>query len=147
MLRARLALAVALLAAMPALASCGPYLFRQSDRLTIVAPQTSTTVAQPLTVSWRAQDFSAPRDGKYAVFVDRDPITPGSSIDDLAPQERAGVYVVTATSLRLNLLTPLQGVDPAEQNHHDVTVVLLDTQGNRIGEYAAFTEFDVEHRS
>ncbi|HZS15692.1 MAG TPA: hypothetical protein VFC09_13940 [Candidatus Dormibacteraeota bacterium] len=143
--RARATVAIALLA--PLLAGCGPYLLRQSDRLQITSPQISTTVAQPLTVSWRAQDFSAPRDGRFAVFVDRDPIAPGSSIDDLAPQDRAGVYVVSTTSLQLKLLIPLAGVDPAEQNHHDVTVVMLDRQGNRIGEYAGFTEFDVVHRS
>ena len=143
MRRARAALAIALMS--PALAGCGPYLFRQSDRLQITSPQTNATaVRQPLTVHWRAQDFSAPRDGKFAVFVDRDPMSPGGSIGDYAPQDRAGIYVVEGTSLRLNLLTPLVGVDPAEQNHHDVTVVMLDRSGVRIGEYAAFTEFTVE---
>ena len=145
MQRARASLAIALL--VPVLAGCGPYLLRQSDRLQITSPQTSTTVSQPLTISWRAQDFDPPRDGSFAVFVDRSPIGPGSSVHDLAPEDRAGVYVVAATSLRLNLLTPLAGVDPAERNHHDVTVVLLDRQGNRIGEYAGFTELDVVHTS
>lgn len=139
--RARAALAIALLA--PMLAGCGPYLFRQSDRLQITSPQNNSTVRQPLTVRWSAQDFSAPRDGRFAVFVDRDPMGAGGNINDYAPSDRGGIYLVAATSLKLTLLTPLAGVDPAEQNHHDVTVVMLDRSGARIGEYAAFTEFTV----
>lgn len=144
-MRRRLRASLALVALAPLLAGCGPYLFRESDRLQITAPANYTSVRQPLTIRWRAQDFSAPRDGRFAVFVDRDPMAPGSSIGDYAPQDRGGIYLVDGTSLRLNLLTPLTGVDPAEQNHHDVTVVMLDRNGDRIGEYAGFTEFTVEH--
>lgn len=136
------ALALALLSS-GALSACGPYLFRQSDRLEIAAPASNSTVRQPLTIRWQAHDFAAPRDGRYAVFVDRDPMGPGGSITDYAATDRAGIYVVDGTSLRLRLLLPLAGVDPAEQNHHDVTVVMLDRSGARIGEYAAFTEFTV----
>lgn len=139
----RLRASIALLLLAPLLAGCGPYLFRQSDRLQIVTPQDNTTVRQPLTVRWTAKDFSAPRDGRFAVFVDRDPMNAGANIADYTAQERAGVYVVDGTSVQLKLLTPLAGVDPAEQNHHDVTVVMLDPGGSRIGEYAAFAEFTV----
>jgi hypothetical protein len=126
------------------LTGCQSYLFRQSDRLTISWPRSSSTVREPLTISWRAKDFVAPRDGSYAVFVDRDPMPPGDGLGDYAPQNRQGIYVLDRTSLHLDALTPQAGVDPAEQNHHDVTVVLLDRAGHRIGEYAAFTEFTVE---
>jgi hypothetical protein len=144
MQRLRASIALAILAAAPLLSGCGPYLFRQSDRLQITAPQDhATAVRQPLTIRWRAQDFSAPRDGRFAVFVDRDPMGAGGNIADYAPGERAGIYLVDTTSLRLGLLTPLAGVDPAEQDHHDVTVVMLDRGGSRIGEYAAFAEFTV----
>jgi hypothetical protein len=145
MQRARAVLAIALLT--PALAGCGPYLFRQSDRLQITSPASNSTVRQPLTVRWSAQDFTAPRDGRFAVFVDRDPMGPGGNIGDYAPSDRGGIYVVDGTTLHLNLLTPLVGVDPAEQNHHDVAVVMLDRHGARIGEYAGFAEFTVVHRS
>jgi hypothetical protein len=139
----RLRASIALLLLAPLLAGCGPYLFRQSDRLQITAPQNFSTVRQPLTVRWTAQDFSAPRDGRFAVFVDRDPMGAGGNIGNYTPQDRAGIYVVDGTSLRLGLLIPLAGVDPAEQNHHDVTVVMLDRGGSRIGEYAGFAEFTV----
>jgi hypothetical protein len=126
------------------LTGCQSYLFRQSDRLVMVAPQSSTTVREPLTIRWQAHDFSAPDDGRFAVFVDRDPMPPGEGLGHFAPLDRQGIYVLDATSLHLAALSPQSGVDPAEQNHHDVTVVLLDRNGNRIGEYAAFTEFTVE---
>jgi len=139
----RVRASIALLLLVPLLAGCGPYLFRQSDRVQILTPQNFATVHQPLTIRWQAADFSAPHDGRFAVFVDRDPMSAGSNIADYAPQDRRGIYVVEATSLHLNLLTPLAGVDPAEQNHHDVTVVMLDRGGARIGEYAGFAEFTV----
>ena len=132
---------VAALAVAITLTGCGPYLFRQSDRIVITSPVVYSTTSNPVTLTWTAQDFSAPADGRYAVFVDRDPLSPGDNIDEYTAQDRAGIYVVSTTSLKLGVLGQLTGVDPAETDHHDVTVVLLDTSGNRIGEYAGFTEF------
>ena len=132
---------VGALAAVVVLTGCGPYLFRQSDRVTVTSPVVYSTTRNPVTVTWTAQDFTAPADGRFAVFVDRDPISPGDNIDEYTTQQRAGIYVVDTTSLKLGVLGQVTGVDPAEANHHDVTVVLLDTSGNRIGEYAGFTEF------
>jgi hypothetical protein len=141
-MRRALAILVAAVAAVP-LSGCQSYLFRQSDRLVIISPQSSTSIREPLTIRWRATDFTAPRDGSFAVFVDRDPVPPGDGLADIAPRDRQGIYVLDRTSLYLQALTPQAGVDPAEQNHHDVTVVMLDRDGHRIGEYAAFTEFTV----
>ncbi len=143
MARARaLAIAAALIVAV-SLSGCGPYLFRQSDRLVMVFPADHATVPEPLTLRWTAQDFEAPRDGSYAVFVDRDPMPPGASLADFAPRDRDGIHVVDTPSLHIDVLSRQVGVDPAEQDHHDVTVVLLDRQGHRIGEYAAYSEFTV----
>ena len=136
---------VAALAVAITLSGCGPYLFRQSDRVTITSPAVYGTARNPVTLTWTARDFRAPADGRFAVFVDRDPISPGDNIDQYPPQQRTGIYVVDTTSLQLGVLGQLTGVDPAEANHHDVTVVLLDPSGNRIGEYAGFTEFTVVH--
>lgn len=145
MRRAALALAAILVAT--AVCGCGPYLFVQSDRVQIVTPANHATVPQPVTVTWTVSDFTPPRDGSFAVFVDRDPMPPGESLDYFDAKDRDGIHVLTATSLRLPVLGRLAGVDPAEQDHHDVTVVLLDAQGRRIGEYAAYAEFTVEQGS
>lgn len=136
--RAAAALALPLL-----LSACGQYLFQQSNRIEIVTPRVYATVRAPLTVAWRARDFSAPRDGRFAVFIDRDPMPPGEGLDYFARDDRDGIQVLDATSLRIDVFSPMVGVDPAEQNHHYITVVLLDLAGHRIGEYAAFTEFNV----
>ena len=135
-------LALAGLLALP-LAGCEQYLFQQSNRIQVVTPQNFSTVREPLTIRWQVQNFVTPRDGTFAVFVDRDPMPPGESLDDFAPHDRDGIHVLNATSLHIDVLPQQVGVDPAEQNHHDVTVVLLDGSGHRIGEYAGFTEFTV----
>ena len=140
----RAALAVAAVFISVAVSGCGPYLFRQSDRVQIATPADHATVPEPVTVTWDVKDFAAPRDGSYAVFIDRDPMPPGESLAYFDPHDRDGIHVLTATSLRLPVLGRLAGVDPAEQDHHDVTVVLLDQQGRRIGEYAAYAEFTVD---
>jgi hypothetical protein len=134
---------VAALAAATILSGCGPYLFRQSNRLVVTSPAVYGTTHNPVTVTWTAQDFTAPADGQFAVFVDRDPLSPGDNIDEYTAQQRSGIYVVDTTSIKLGVLGHLTGVDPAEADHHDVTVVLLDSRGNRIGEYAGFTEFTI----
>ena len=137
--------AVLALAALGALqlTGCEQYLFQQSDRVQIVSPQNYSTVREPLTIRWQTKDFTAPRDGSFAVFIDRDPMPQGEGIDYFAPQNRDGIHLLASTALHVDLLSQQVGVDPAEQNHHDVTVVLLDTAGHRIGEYAGFTEFTV----
>jgi hypothetical protein len=125
------------------LTGCEQYLFRQSDRIQVVSPQTYSTVREPLTIRWQARDFTPPQDGSFAVFVDRDPMPPGESLDYFSRQDRDRIHVLDQTWLHIDLLSPQVGVDPAEQHHHDVTIVLLDSRGDRIGEYAGFTEFNV----
>ncbi len=141
-MRRRAGLLAAALAATQ-LAACGQLLFRQSDRLEMLAPANYSKVREPLILRWAARDFSAPADGAFAVFVDRDPMPPGETLDYFAPDDREGIHVLDATQLRIEVLAPLVGVDPAEQNHHAVTVVMLDRSGRRLGEYAGFTEFNV----
>jgi hypothetical protein len=126
------------------LSGCQSMLFRNDHRIDILSPSNLSTVSQPVTLQWSARDFSAPASGTFAVFVDRDPMPPGDGLDDFNVHDRQGIYVLDGTSLHLDALAPQAGADPAEQNHHDVTVVMLDTQGHRIGEYAAFTEFTVQ---
>lgn len=125
------------------LSGCGQYLFRQSDRLQIVSPRAYSSVRAPLTIRWVARDFTAPSDGEFAVFVDRDPMPPGEGLDFFARDDRDGIRLLDASSLQIPVLPRRQGVDPAEQDHHDVTVVMLDRSGRRIGEYAGFTEFNL----
>lgn len=141
--RARLLALTLLTTAALLLSGCGPYLFRQSNRVTVTYPAIHSTVTQPLSIQWQAAGFSPPRDGHYAVFLDRDPMPPGSGLGYFDRNDRDGIWVLDGTSLRVDVFRRLAGVDPSEQDHHDVTVVLLDSSGNRVGEYAGFTEFTI----
>lgn len=132
------------LLAMSTMTGCN-LLFRQDHRITITQPADFATVSSVVTVQWTAVDFTPPRDGQFAVFVDRDPMPPGATIGYFAPNDHFNIFVQSSTSLRLDSshLVPTAGTQSAERNHHDVTVVLLDLSGARIGETSGFTEFTV----
>lgn len=139
--------------------------FRVDDRLDFTAPKPRTLVGQPVTLSWTIRDFtiqapgSAPpsRDaGYFAVFVDRTPVKPGHTLDDIASGDafcrtdpacpdrsylrQHQVYTTTRTTLRLPQIQNLIGNKNDEQLH-SVTVVLMDTAGQRIGESAWQLDF------
>lgn len=123
---------------------CDQLLFKQDHRIVIDSPRPYSHVRQPLTLSWTARNFVPGADGTYAIFVDTDPISPGASIKDLTVAERRAVYVQDSTTLDLSrTLKPKAVADPLEKNHHDITVILIDRDGRRIGEEAGFTEFQV----
>ena len=120
-------------------------LFRNDHRVTILSPKNNAAVAEPVSVRWSAREFVAGQDGQFAVFVDRDPMPPGEGIEYFAASNRAqGVFLLNETNLTIDVFTRRTGVDPAERDHHDVTVVLLDTSGRRIGESAGFVEFRIK---
>ena len=124
---------------------CGPLLFRQDHRLTIQSPSDRSTVRAPLTIHWTARNFTPPTDGRFAVFLDRDPQPPGDSLDYFPKAQRTmGIFVVSSTSLRIDTFQRDFSLPKADQNRHDVTVILLDRNGRRVGESAAFAQFKVE---
>ena len=151
---ATLVMGLALLAS-----SCSSELaFRQDNRLEITSPPSQSHVTFPVTVSWTVDGFritgpdgsSDPSAGYFGVFVDRAPVPPGKTVnwivrDDTRCQRTPGcpdatyladrhVFTTQETSIRFEQL-PDQG---AYQGHevHDVTIVLLDGSGHRIGESA-----------
>ena len=119
-------------------------LFRNDHRITIVSPRDFSTVHAPVTIRWVTRDFSAPTDGHFVVFLDSDPQPPGETLNYFAGQSLQYVWTVDTTSFRIPHF-PL--VDPnapkQEQEHHDVTVILVDRQGRRISETAGFVEFNL----
>lgn len=147
------ALAVALVT-LPACAVNG-LSFSKDDRVTITAPRESDRVELPLEVSWEVEDF----DGTFAVFFDRTPMranqTVLSLVDEDDPCRRRGqcpdddwlrdrhIYITTETSVRVEALPDLRDNDRSP-DRHQVTIVLLDTAGRRIGESAFFNDFIVE---
>jgi len=134
--------------------------FRVDTRLQFVAPANRSLVDNPVTVRWRMAEFriEAPRAGKastgagyFAVFVDRAPIRPGQTMRAVAGRglqclHQAGcpdpaylaarqIYITTNLGLTLGQIPSIPGDAEAVQLH-TVTVVLMDTNGHRIGESA-----------
>jgi hypothetical protein len=126
------------------LTACQPMLFRNDHRVTVQQPAAFESVRLPLVVRWAARDFPSPQAGSYVVFVDRDPMPPGESLDYFARGDREGIFATTETTLTVRTLrSDSHNAVTAERNHHELTVVLLDHAGRRIGESAGFVEFDV----
>ena len=139
-------LIAAALISLACLSACGQgLLFRNDHRVVITNPKNNATVGEPLEIQWKARDFVPGRNGQFAVFVDRDPMPPGKGIDYFPVLTRSqGIFLLSENHLKIDVFTRRTGVDPAEQDHHDATVVLLDTSGHRIGESGGFVEFKVK---
>jgi hypothetical protein len=171
----RCAVSLTCAAALAATTGCGPHLsqlsFRVDKRLHFVTPKDRTLVHTPFTVSWTMRDFtvSAPSPGPtdkdvgyFAIFVDRAPIRPGQSLKSLAKDDPscrlnpkcpdAGylalrqIYTTTSPSVTLDQVSSLTDTGDKTQLH-DVTVVLLDTSGHRIGESAWHLTFKLKKRT
>ena len=122
----------------------GQLLFRNDHRITLVSPANFATVTLPVTVRWSARDFTPPADGRFLVFVDRSPQPPGDTINDFPVSDRAGIYVADGGEILLSNFVRDPQAPPAEQDHHEVTVILVGPDGRRIGETTGFAEFDVK---
>jgi hypothetical protein len=134
--------------------------FREDDRLSFVSPGDRDEVTLPLTVTWEVEDFDVPNDGFFAVFVDRAPQPPGKTLEWLArnddscrvadgcPDEewfaQRDVFRTRDTELTIERL-PARSDDRRE--FHEVTVVLVDGEGRRIGETGWTLEFQVERET
>jgi hypothetical protein len=152
-------LALAILLVTPACVPDG-LSFVQDDRVEIIAPDGNTEVDLPVTIEWTIEDFdvtgpgtsSSDRSGYFAVFVDGTPIPPGEPLDWIArddtrcqntpgcPDETyfsdRNVFTTTDTEFTIEHL-PDQDTTSGHETH-EVTVVLLDPTGHRIGESAWF---------
>ena len=131
--------------------------FREDDRLTFTSPGDRDEVTLPVTVTWDVEDFDVPEDGSFAVFVDRAPQPPGKTLEWLARNDDScrstdgcpgaewfaerDVYPTTETEITIERL-PARTDDRREL--HEVTVVLVDGDGRRIGETGWTVEFQVE---
>lgn len=144
--------------------------FKADHRLTFISPEEYAEVAAPVRIEWTMDGFevlpkgssAAPSEtaGYFAVFVDRSPIKPGETLEEVAGRDQQcrrdpkcpdaayleanGVYVTRATRLTVPNVPPLSSRERVQL--HQVTVILLDSEGRRIGEYAWFLQFKMENR-
>jgi hypothetical protein len=132
--------------------------FVQDTRVDITSPEDRSDVRLPVTIRWSVEDFeitgpdgSSDKDaGYFGVFVDRTPVPPGEPLSWIAKDDRICLatpgcpdkkyfidhrtYDTTETEFTLKQLPDLNVVGGHET--HEVTIVLLDGTGRRIGESA-----------
>lgn len=129
--------------------------FRRDDRLSIVQPDDRVAVALPFQVTWSAHDL--PDGTRFAVLIDRAPPPAGEGLDWLARHDPGctrdpacpdrnylgglHVHVTDATALTVGSVPRSQR--PDERELHHVTVILLDREGNRVGETAETVTLEV----
>ena len=157
----RLALVAAVLAALPA-CGVGGLSFVQDERVDIVGPKDRSEVRLPVTVDWTVEDFAVGRGaGSFGVFVDRAPQPSGKTLAWLfrgdpgckgtgatlcrtpAFLAQRSVHRTTRTAFTVDQVARLSG-SQAGRELHEVTVVLLDAEGKRVGEGAWSVQFEVE---
>lgn len=141
--------------------------FVQDKRLHFVEPKSRQLVGLPLRISWTMSDFalqpagSGPPSrhaGYFAVFVDRSPVRPGQSLLALADRQcrstsgcvsgsylaDRGVYTTSSTSITIPQIADVNSYQSTQL--HEVTVVLMDTAGHRIGESAWYLDFRMKRQ-
>lgn len=142
--------------------------FQQDRRVVIEEPRYRAQVLTPVRVAWSVseelrsalEDPDEPPD-RFALLVDVDPQPPGEALAyfarddpscrpaDGCPNEEylatLGVFVTTGTEYVFGRLPPAPGVDVGrgERDLHDVTIVLLDNAGRRLGESAWTATFEI----
>ncbi len=155
-IRGRLAAAVLAAFLLGSGPACGRDLaFRVDERVDIVTPGDRDEVTLPMTVRWTSRAEQT----HYGVFVDRAPQPPGEPLtwfarddevctatpgcpDDVYLAER-NVFSSTARTFTVERLPDTQP-DGRKRDLHEVTVVLLDADGRRVGEAAWSVEFVVK---
>lgn len=148
-------LAVALLAG----CSVDGLAFRQDDRLQIENLEDRSTIDVPFDLEFSFDgDLGDTGASAFAVLVDWTPPAPGKTLESLldgdqacrgsdgCPDgylERNRIVVTTDTSVTLDNV-PV-GTDRQERRgFHEVTVVLVDDEGRRVGETSAWARFRTE---
>lgn len=156
---AHLALACA---ALGSLAGCGTHglSFRLDERVSMVAPADHAKVDLPLSVRWTTKGFSTADGSSFGVLVDRTPPPAGKTLgwlfrnddtcsgaacDDPTYRLQRGVVQTRSTNVVFDDITTIG--DRNDGEGHEVTVILLDSEGRRVGEGAWSRQFRVERAS
>jgi hypothetical protein len=157
----RVGLAAASLALVPACGVSG-LSFVQDDRVDIVRPEDRSTVDLPLRIDWSVEDFAVGRGkGSFGVFVDRTPQPSGKTqawlfrgdpscrgtgarlCSTAAFLGQRNVFRTTRSDFTIEQVNRLSGAQAGRQ-FHEATIVLLDEDGERVGEGAWSVQFEVD---
>lgn len=140
--------------------------FREDTRVRITAPADRTQVGLPVTIEWEVSDFhitgpgERPAHGRdagyFAVLIDRAPQPPGQPLswhardDDSCSTARgcpdeewyAQRQIFTTTDTTFTVAHMATRGDE-RRDFHEAVIILLDTDGRRIGESAFAVEFEL----
>jgi hypothetical protein len=123
--------------------------WREDRRLRIDAPGKNAVVTLPLEVRWHVRDLPKSLQGRpysYALFLDRFPQAPGKTLQQFdagsknLTQSRVGI--IEARESR-HVFTTIPPHDARQRDKHELTVILVDENGRRVGETAGFLTFRV----
>jgi hypothetical protein len=134
-------------------------LFTADRSLRFVAPVQMSTVIAPVEVSWRT-DHLPLHAAQFLVFIDTPPIHPGQNLRAIASGDpscvpKAGcpnaaylaardVFITTRDRVSVPFVAALSGLEGHDSLAiHQLTVVLVDAHGTRVGEYAYTVQFRV----
>jgi hypothetical protein len=140
--------------------------FVQDKRVEIVSPRYRERVQLPVRVAWEVTDNGLEADlqsgTQFGVYVDVDPQPPGQPLDYFARDDarcresttcpdahyfrQRGIHTTTGTEITFPTLPIAPGVDldRGDPDFHEVTIVLLDSEGVRIGESAWSITFEIQ---
>ncbi len=140
--------------------------FVEDQRVEIVSPGYRELVDQPVTVDWEV--YSDELEDKLAsglsfgVYVDIDPQPPGEPLEHFARDDQEclesptcpdtqyfrqrGIHTTSETEITFGQLPIAPGVDleRSDPDFHEVTLVLLDSNGVRVGESAWAIIFEID---
>jgi hypothetical protein len=142
----------------PLLAGCASsgLAFRQDHRLEFTDLQDRDTISLPYTLEFTFDGPMPEPATAFAVLVDWTPPPPGSTLaglfdDDAACSgplgcpdgylERNRIHVITEHSL---IITDVPATSGSRADFHEVTIILVDDAGHRVGETSAFARFQVD---
>lgn len=154
--------AIAAVVALSTLAACGTHglSFKLDDRVSFVTPTNHAKVALPITIRWNVKDFSTADGASFGVLVDRTPPPPGKTLgwlfrnddscganecEDADYRLQRGVLSTQSTTFTLDEIATIG--DRNDGDGHEVTVILLDAEGRRIGEGAWSRQFTLDRVS
>ena len=114
--------------------------FHEGNEVRFVEPVEEDYAQAPLLVRWEGKPANT---AKWAVFLDRAPIGPGASVDDLEVQDRTNIWVTDVPEYTVEFVPPRQSAVASRRNRHRLTVIPLDAAGKRLGEHGASVELTV----
>jgi len=150
---------VGLIAASVSAACAHAPLFSTDRSVRIVSPAPMATVAAPVQVSWHAAHLPTGA-AQFVVFVDSPPIHPGQNLraiasGDASCKPQAGcpdaaylaardIFLTKHDDVSIPFVAALSGLEGHDSLAiHEVTVVLVDARGTRVGEYTYSVQFRV----